>query len=77
MPRNIAPATITSHRDLVQYWVSDASPVNEAAPKGYVERFIHSEIYRERSDVNSVIHSHSHEVLPFANSSKCNADLLD
>jgi len=31
----------------------------------YVERFIHSEIYRARPDVQSVIHSHSPAVIPF------------
>ena len=32
----------------------------------YSERFIHSEIYRARSDVNAVIHSHSPTVIPFS-----------
>jgi ribulose-5-phosphate 4-epimerase/fuculose-1-phosphate aldolase len=32
----------------------------------YVERFIHSEIYRARTDVMSVIHSHSPSVIPFS-----------
>ena len=31
----------------------------------YVERFIHSAIYKERPDVMSVIHSHSPAVIPF------------
>lgn len=31
----------------------------------YVERFIHSEIYRARPDVMSVVHSHSPAVIPF------------
>lgn len=38
------------------------------APQGvktYVERFIHSEIYRARPDVHSVVHSHSPAVIPF------------
>ena len=33
--------------------------------KTYVERFIHSEIYKVRPDVQSVIHSHSPAVIPF------------
>ncbi len=33
--------------------------------KTYVERFIHSEIYRARPDVMAVIHSHSPAVIPF------------
>jgi ribulose-5-phosphate 4-epimerase/fuculose-1-phosphate aldolase len=39
-----------------------------AAPsdkRSYLERFIHSEIYRVRRDVVSVVHSHSPSVIPF------------
>ena len=39
-----------------------------AAPsdrRSYLERFIHSEIYRVRPDVMSVVHSHSPSVIPF------------
>jgi ribulose-5-phosphate 4-epimerase/fuculose-1-phosphate aldolase len=32
----------------------------------YLERFIHAEIYRARSDVGAVVHSHSPSVLPFS-----------
>jgi ribulose-5-phosphate 4-epimerase/fuculose-1-phosphate aldolase len=33
--------------------------------KSYVERFIHSEIYKARPDVQAVVHSHSMSVIPF------------
>jgi ribulose-5-phosphate 4-epimerase/fuculose-1-phosphate aldolase len=33
--------------------------------RSYLERFIHSEIYRVRPDVMSVVHSHSQSVIPF------------
>ena len=33
--------------------------------RSYLERFIHSEIYRVRPDVVSVVHSHSPSVIPF------------
>lgn len=33
--------------------------------RSYLERFIHSEIYRVRPDVVSVVHSHSQSVIPF------------
>ena len=33
--------------------------------RSYLERFIHSEIYRVRPDVASVVHSHSPSVIPF------------
>lgn len=70
MPRNMAPATITGMNDLVTYRVADASAVNENAPKGYIERFIHSEIYKAHPSIGSVLHSHCSDVVPFANSSK-------
>jgi ribulose-5-phosphate 4-epimerase/fuculose-1-phosphate aldolase len=35
------------------------------APRLYLERFIHSEIYRARSDVMAVVHNHSPGVIPF------------
>jgi ribulose-5-phosphate 4-epimerase/fuculose-1-phosphate aldolase len=66
MPRNMAPANISSRPDLVEYRVSDASPIDPAAPAGYIERYIHSEIYKRFPGVNSVIHSHANEVVPYS-----------
>lgn len=66
LSRSIAPALVSSREDLEEYHVEDASPVNKAAAKGYVERLIHSEIYKRYKDVNSVVHSHSEAVLPFS-----------
>jgi len=37
----------------------------ESNQRSYLERFIHSEIYRARPDVMSVVHSHSPSVIPF------------
>ncbi len=65
MPRNIAPALISSAADIVEYRVEDASPVDPNSPAGYVERYIHSEIYKRYPEIKSVIHSHSDAVLPF------------
>ena len=33
--------------------------------RSYLERFIHSEIYKARPDVQSIVHSHSPSVIPF------------
>lgn len=60
-----APALVASPADLIQYWVKDSSPVDPKAKKGYQERFIHSEIYKRFSEINSVVHSHSETVLPY------------
>lgn len=75
MPRNMPPATVASQRDLVEYYVSDASPVDPTAPRGYLERCIHSEIYKKYPTINSVIHSHSHAVVPYTVSGE-SADLM-
>ncbi|KAK3697612.1 hypothetical protein LTR37_017350 [Vermiconidia calcicola] len=64
--KSLAPALVSNRDDLEEYRVSDASPVNPDAPKGYAERFIHSEIYKRYKGVNSVIHSHSEAVLPYS-----------
>jgi len=34
--------------------------------KPYAERYIHGAIFEARPDVNSAIHNHAHEVIPFA-----------
>lgn len=65
MPRNMPPANIAGPQDMVQYHVSDASPIDTNAPRGYIERYIHSELYKKYSKVNSVIHSHADAVVPY------------
>jgi hypothetical protein len=63
------PALVSSRDDIEEYYVEDATPVNKDSPKGYAERFIHSELYKSYQDVNSVVHSHSEAVIPFSISS--------
>lgn len=65
---NRAPALVSNASDLVTYLVSDASAVSADAPKGYIERYIHSEILKRFPDVNCVIHAHAQDVLPYATS---------
>jgi ribulose-5-phosphate 4-epimerase/fuculose-1-phosphate aldolase len=66
MSRDTAPATISSPRDLIEYWVENAEPVDPKAAAGYKERCIHSEVLKRYPDVNSVIHSHSDAVVPYS-----------
>lgn len=62
---NIAPALVESEADFVEYYTANASSVDPNAPTGYIERFIHSEILKTYPAVNSVIHSHSADIIPF------------
>jgi ribulose-5-phosphate 4-epimerase/fuculose-1-phosphate aldolase len=61
--RNMAPALVTLG-DLMEIDL-DGNPVAPDAPRAYLERFIHSEIYRRRPDVMAVVHHHSPSVIPF------------
>jgi HCOMODA/2-hydroxy-3-carboxy-muconic semialdehyde decarboxylase len=63
MPRALPPGSITAD-DLVELDL-ECTPVLPNAPRLNGERFIHSEIYKERPDVQCVIHSHSAAVIPF------------
>ncbi|KAI7702309.1 hypothetical protein KC353_g14828, partial [Hortaea werneckii] len=66
MSRSLAPALVSNREDLEEYRVSDASPINEDAPKGYAERYIHSEIYKKYKGIHCVVHAHAEAVLPFS-----------
>lgn len=61
--RSMAPALVSSE-DLVVCDL-DGEIVSPSGARTYVERFIHSEIYKARPDVHSVVHSHSPAVIPF------------
>lgn len=65
LSQDLAPALISSADDLVEYYVENAEPVDPNAKAGYSERLIHSETMKKFAHVNSVIHSHSPDVLPF------------
>ncbi|KAI1273177.1 major facilitator superfamily domain-containing protein [Xylaria sp. FL0933] len=66
MSRNLAPALVSSASDIVEYYISDASPVEPNAPNGFIERYIHSEIYKRYSNISTVVHSHSPAVIPYS-----------
>jgi len=65
MTTNMPPALVSSPEDLIEYNVEDASPVEKDAKEGYLERHIHSEIYKRFPAINSVVHSHCIDVLPY------------
>lgn len=64
LSRSMAPALVTE-KDVLEFDL-DGNPVVPNGPAPYLERFIHGEIYRKRTDVNSVVHSHSPSVVPFS-----------
>ena len=61
---NRAPGLV-KREDIVCYDL-DGNAVSQTSERPYLERFIHSEIYRARPDVVAVVHSHSPSVIPFA-----------
>ena len=63
MSRSLAPALVTA-KDLMELDV-DSEPLPGDKRKGFIERYIHGEIYRARPEVMAVVHSHSPSVIPF------------
>ncbi len=50
--------------DIMEFTM-DGEPIDPQGRAPYFERFIHGGIYLARPDVKSIIHSHSHAVIPF------------
>lgn len=64
LARNMAPGTVTKN-DVIEFNL-EGEPLNAGGRSVYLERFIHSEIYKARPDVMAVVHSHSPTVVPFS-----------
>lgn len=52
--------------DIIEYTLDSTPAAGDATATGYIERFIHGEIYRARSDVMAIVHCHCPDVIPFA-----------
>ena len=63
MSRSLAPALVTA--DDIMELDLDGNAVGNSGRSVFLERFIHSEIYKARPDVMSVVHTHSPGVIPF------------
>jgi ribulose-5-phosphate 4-epimerase/fuculose-1-phosphate aldolase len=63
MSRARAPALMTA-ADVMELG-PDSEPATGDKRKGFIERYIHGEIYRTRPEVMAVVHSHSPSVIPF------------
>jgi ribulose-5-phosphate 4-epimerase/fuculose-1-phosphate aldolase len=63
MSRARAPALVTA-ADVMEL-DPDSEPMPGDSRKGFIERYIHGEIYRSRPEIMAVVHSHSPSVIPF------------
>jgi HCOMODA/2-hydroxy-3-carboxy-muconic semialdehyde decarboxylase len=63
MSRSLAPALVTAD-DIMEFDL-DGNAVDARGRSLFLERFIHSEIYKARPDVMAVVHTHSPGVIPF------------
>jgi ribulose-5-phosphate 4-epimerase/fuculose-1-phosphate aldolase len=64
LSRSKAPGLVTA-ADMIEYTL-DSAPTGGVTDTGYIERFIHGEIYRARADVMAIVHCHCPDVIPFA-----------
>jgi ribulose-5-phosphate 4-epimerase/fuculose-1-phosphate aldolase len=63
MSRSLAPALVTL--DDIMAFDLDGNALDPRGRSVFLERFIHSEIYKARPDVMAVVHTHSPGVVPF------------
>jgi HCOMODA/2-hydroxy-3-carboxy-muconic semialdehyde decarboxylase len=61
--RSLAPALVTAAD--IQECDADSEVLPGDKRKGFIERYIHGEIYRTRPEVMAIVHSHSPSVIPF------------
>lgn len=61
LAQKLAPSHITT-KDIQRFSLDGETTDNRPS---YLERYIHSEIYKARPDVQCVLHSHSPHVLPY------------
>jgi ribulose-5-phosphate 4-epimerase/fuculose-1-phosphate aldolase len=64
LARNMAPGQV-GEQDILEFGL-DGAPLNADGRTVYLERFIHSEIYRARPDAMAIVHSHSHSIVPLS-----------
>jgi HCOMODA/2-hydroxy-3-carboxy-muconic semialdehyde decarboxylase len=63
MARSVAPSSVVAG-DIMEF-DADGNVVGADKRAPYAERFIHSEVYKARPDVLSVVHGHSASVIPY------------
>lgn len=63
MSRSLAPEMITAD-DIMEFDL-DCDAIDPRGRNGFIERYLHGEIFRARPDVMAVAHSHSPSVIAF------------
>ncbi len=63
MSRSLAPQLVTA--DDIMEFDRDCVAIDPKGRNGFIERFLHGEIYKRRPDVIAMAHSHSASVIPF------------
>jgi ribulose-5-phosphate 4-epimerase/fuculose-1-phosphate aldolase len=63
LARSMAPGLVTS-ADIMEF-DREGEPVDPQGRTVYLERYIHSEIYKAHPEITAVVHSHSPAVIPF------------
>ncbi|MBV8354296.1 MAG: class II aldolase/adducin family protein [Candidatus Eremiobacteraeota bacterium] len=63
LSRSRAPGLVVA--DDVMAFGMDGEPIDARGRAPYLERFIHSEIYKVRPDVQAIVHSHAPAIIPF------------
>jgi ribulose-5-phosphate 4-epimerase/fuculose-1-phosphate aldolase len=64
MSRSLAPALVAAD-DIMEFDL-DCIACEARGRSGFLERFLHGEIYKQRPDVMAIAHSHSASVIPFS-----------
>jgi ribulose-5-phosphate 4-epimerase/fuculose-1-phosphate aldolase len=63
MSRSLAPQMITAD-DIMEFDI-DSNAIDARGRNGFIERYLHGEIFRARSDVMAIAHSHSPSTIAF------------
>jgi ribulose-5-phosphate 4-epimerase/fuculose-1-phosphate aldolase len=64
LSRSRSPELVTLD-DILEFGL-DGQPIKSDVPPLYSERFIHAGIYEARPEVQSVVHNHAYDLIPFA-----------
>src|SRR4030095_4716423 len=63
LARSVSPELV-ERDDIVELGL-DGQPVRDETRALYLERFIHAASFEARPDINSVVHAHAEDILPF------------